>query len=105
MTAQLLLEDVREGAHTMFGGPFFFRASGSLGRLMASDPNFSWIVTTVTWLFQFHSDSEVNGCVRDLIVAAVRKEFDTETGVYDPSRVQLVRVVDKTDYLLLRWWR
>ena len=95
MTAELLLDDVRKGTHTMVAGPFFPQASGSLGRLMANDPNLSWMVTTVTCLFQFHSASEVNRCVRDLIVAAVRKESDAEVGCHDPSRVHLGRVVDK----------
>lgn len=95
MTAELLLDDVRKGTHTMVAGPFFPRASGSLGRLMANDPNLSWMVTTVTCLFQFHSAREVNRCVRDLIVAAVRKESDAEVGCHDPSRVHLGRVVDK----------
>ena len=57
MTAELLLDDVRKGTHTMVVGPFFPRASGSLGRLMANDPNLGWMVTTVTCLFQFRSQS------------------------------------------------
>lgn len=93
--AQLLLEDVWVGTRTLAAGPFFIQTSGSLGRLMANDPSLSWMVTTVTCLYQCHSTSEVNRCVRDLIIVATRQDPDAPVGVYDPSKVYLRRVVDK----------
>ncbi len=62
-------------------GPLFLQQSGSLGRLMAGDPNLSWIVSTVSCLFQHHRDDKR---VVDSLTALIMesRRADRETNEY-----------------------
>ncbi|KAH6640431.1 hypothetical protein F5144DRAFT_609434 [Chaetomium tenue] len=52
-------DKVVSGTDALPVGPLFLQQSGSLGRLMAGDPNLNWIVSTVAGLFQHHSDDRL----------------------------------------------
>ncbi|KAK4233789.1 hypothetical protein C8A03DRAFT_38481 [Achaetomium macrosporum] len=54
-----LFDQVISGTATLPVGPLFLQQSGSVGRLMACDPNLSWIVSTVASLFQHHRDDRL----------------------------------------------
>jgi hypothetical protein len=56
---QQFFDQIIRGLDTVLVGPLFLQQSGSLGRLMAGDPNLSWIVSTVACLFQHHRDDRV----------------------------------------------
>jgi hypothetical protein len=58
-SGQKFFDQIISGLDTRSVGPLFLQQSGSLGRLMAGDPNLSWIVSTVACLFQHHRDDRV----------------------------------------------
>jgi hypothetical protein len=58
-SGQKFFDQIISGLDTRPVGPLFLQQSGSLGRLMAGDPNLSWIVSTVACLFQHHRDDRV----------------------------------------------
>lgn len=100
-TAQILFEDIRSGIDASDTAPFIPRSGGSLGSLMANDPNLCWMVSTVACLFQFHEFYDVTECVKDFILASQPRGREIywddvhDCPCYHPSTVHLGRVVDK----------
>ncbi|KAL9108442.1 MAG: hypothetical protein Q9227_006776 [Pyrenula ochraceoflavens] len=105
---QNLFQEILHGIEDRPTGPLFLRQSGSLGRLMASDPNLSWLVSTVVCLFQFHRDDRrISETLTCLILqgAAPRhptgdnssEEFSSSRKypVYNPLQIQIRTVVAK----------
>ena len=84
------------GLETRPAGPLYLQQSGSLGRLMAGDPNLSWIVSTVASLFQHHRDDRlVTEKVTSFIMASNREEgtpLGADASIYT-SEHNRVRVV------------
>ncbi|KAI2463451.1 hypothetical protein F4781DRAFT_416626 [Annulohypoxylon bovei var. microspora] len=81
--------------------PLFLQQSGSLGRLMAGDPNLSWIVSTVACLFQHHRDDSL---VTEMLTAFIMKSHRSreqggsptqDTGIYNPEQTRIRAVVRK----------
>jgi hypothetical protein len=56
---QQFFDQIIRGLDTVPVKPLFLQQSGSLGRLMAGDPNLSWIVSTVACLFQHERDEQL----------------------------------------------
>ncbi|KAK4108860.1 hypothetical protein N656DRAFT_801545 [Canariomyces notabilis] len=91
------------GTDTVPVGPLFLQQSGSLGRLMAGDPNLSWIVSTVAGLFQHHRDDQlVTSKLTELIMEAYRPQEDPDARLglasemrYSPERARLRAVARK----------
>ncbi|KAI0133217.1 hypothetical protein F4776DRAFT_147237 [Hypoxylon sp. NC0597] len=81
--------------------PLFLQQSGSLGRLMAGDPNLSWIVSTVACLFQHHRDENlVTATLTALIMKChhARQQEDMpirDIGIYNPEQTRVMAVVRK----------
>ena len=83
-------------------GPLFLQHSGSLGRLMAGDPNLSWVVSTVACLFQHHRDDRV---VTEMLTAFImvshrshvqEQSFNAlDSFTYNPEQTRLRAVVRK----------
>ena len=102
---QQILLDIVRGVERKPIGPLFLEQSGSLGRLMASDPNLSWMVTTATGLFQFHRDDRFVTETVTALIASSQPDTNTTAmdgtlnlpgfSLYDPSRTQLRPVVSK----------
>jgi hypothetical protein len=99
---QQFFDQIIRGLDTVPVGPLFLRQSGSLGRLMAGDPNLSWIVSTVACLFQHHRDDRV---VTETLTAFIMdshrsrgQEQDLSTldaFIYSPEQTRVRAVVRK----------
>jgi hypothetical protein len=82
---QEFFDEVIRGLDTIPVAPLFLQQSGSLGRLMAGDPNLSWIVSTAASLFQHHRD---DGLVTDKLIAFISQSRDgRQDEVHQVSRV------------------
>lgn len=81
-------------------GHLFLRTSGSLGLLIARDPNLQWMVSTVACLFRFtNQENSVSEAVCDYILGLRTTNKDSYRPVLmlrqDPLRIQLKAVLDK----------
>lgn len=56
---------------------YFLQESVSLGRLMAGDPDLSWIVSTVACLFQHHRNDML---VTEMLLAFIMKSQPSQAG-------------------------
>ncbi|KAI1138675.1 hypothetical protein F5Y05DRAFT_46689 [Hypoxylon sp. FL0543] len=96
-----LFEDIIRGLDTQPVGPLFLQQSGSLGRLMAGDPDLSWVVSTVACLFQHHRDENlVTDTLTSLIMRFHRSRQQEcftvhDTGVYNHEQTRVRAVVKK----------
>lgn len=81
--------------------PLFTQPSNSLGRMVAADDHLCWLVSTVACLFQYHDETRVNDCVRNLLHCkySEAKGEDvhpvSQLPSYDPSRAHFRRVLRK----------
>ncbi|EWG35852.1 hypothetical protein FVEG_00053 [Fusarium verticillioides 7600] len=101
-TGQQFFDKIIQGLDTLPVRPLFLQHSGSLGRLMAGDPNLSWIVSTVACLFQHHRDDML---VTETVTACIMEshrlrgqEHDIVTRdafMYDPEHTRVRAVVRK----------
>ncbi|KAF5694910.1 hypothetical protein FDENT_805 [Fusarium denticulatum] len=101
-TGQQFFDKIIQGLDTLPVRPLFLQHSGSLGRLMAGDPNLSWIVSTVACLFQHHRDDML---VTETVTACIMEshrlrgqEHDVVTRdafMYDPEHTRVRAVVRK----------
>lgn len=73
---QQFFDQIIRGMETVPVGPLFLQESGSLGRLMAGDPNLSWIVSTVACLFQHHRDDML---VTEMVLAFIMKSQPSQS--------------------------
>jgi hypothetical protein len=96
---QQFFDQIIRGLDTVPVKPLFLQQSGSLGRLMAGDPNLSWIVSTVACLFQHQRDERL---VTEMLTAFIIKsrpspsqEHGSALSAYDPERTRLRSVVRK----------
>ncbi|KAI2621783.1 hypothetical protein GGR54DRAFT_79691 [Hypoxylon sp. NC1633] len=98
---QGFFDDIIRGLDTRPVGPLFLQQSGSLGRLMAGDPNLSWVVSTVACLFQHHRNEDF---VTDALTAFImtshrsREHGGVSAGdsfTYDPEQTRLRAVAKK----------
>ncbi|KAK8097742.1 uncharacterized protein PG998_013228 [Apiospora kogelbergensis] len=81
-------------------GHLFLRRSGSLGLLIARDPNLHWMVSTVACLFRFtNQESFVSEAICDYILGLRTANQGSFRPVIilrqDPIRIQLKSVLDK----------
>ncbi|KAI9711791.1 MAG: hypothetical protein M1820_001936 [Bogoriella megaspora] len=98
-----LLHKVVRGVESKPVGPLFLRQSGSLGRLMANDPNLSWLISTVACLFQFHRDDRyITHTLTSFVIHsdALRHSNGDRVDsmnfmVHSPEHVQITPVVAK----------
>jgi len=99
-TGQQFFDKIIHGLDTMPVGPLFLQQSGSLGRLMAGDPNLSWIVSTVGCLFQHHRDDRV---VTETLTAFIMESHRSrgqdfsavDAFMYSPEQTRVRAVVRK----------
>jgi hypothetical protein len=99
---QKFFDAIIEGIDAMPVGPLFLQQSGSLGRLMAGDPNLSWMISTVACLFQHHRDDRV---VTDILTAFILKAHQpltqgqplsaVDSFIYNTEQTRLKAVVRK----------
>ncbi|KAI0834615.1 hypothetical protein F5Y06DRAFT_278479 [Hypoxylon sp. FL0890] len=98
---QELFDEIIRGLDTQPVGPLFLKQSGSLGRLMAGDPNLSWVVSTVACLFQHHrNENLVTDTLTSLIMKCHRSRQQEslpvqDTGVYNFEQTRVRAVVKK----------
>ena len=99
---QNFFEDITRGLETVAVGPLFLRQSGSLGRLLAGDPNLCWMVSTVACLFQHHRDDRVvTEIVTALLTESLRSRGQDQAlatrdqFIYNPEHARLRVVVRK----------
>jgi hypothetical protein len=99
---QQFFDQIIHGLDAVPVGPLFLQQSGSLGRLMAGDPNLSWIVSTVACLFQHHRDDRV---VTETLTAFIMESHRSrgqeqdysalDAFTYSPDQTRLRAVVRK----------
>jgi hypothetical protein len=76
-----LFDGIIEGMENKRVGPLFLQQSGSLGRLLAGDPNLSWLVSTIACLFQFHRDEQfVSNAVTAFILFSEEAQHKAGSG-------------------------
>ena len=97
---QALFDSIIRGGDGKPVKPLFLQQSGSLGRLMAGDPQLCWLISTVACLFQFHSSSGFISATIIAFIMQARPPHDisvkhADLFIYHPSQVQLQSVVDK----------
>jgi hypothetical protein len=99
MKGQRFFNEVIRGLETIPVAPLFLQQSGSLGRLMAGDPNLSWIVSTVASLFQHHRDDSV---VTDKLIAFISQSHDFRGD--DQNQVSKIprNIIYKPEWLRVR---
>jgi hypothetical protein len=96
---QQFFDEVIRGLDTIPVAPLFLQQSGSLGRLMAGDPNLSWIVSTAASLFQHHRD---DGLVTDKLIAFISQSRDgRQDDLHQVSRVPN-SIAHKPEWLRVR---
>src|SRR5436305_6173711 len=100
--ARALFDDIIHGVESKPLGPLFLEQSGSLGRLMARDPNLSWMISTVACLFQFHRDDRYVAQTLTAFImradAARQPNNATQTTdflIYNPAQVQIRSVISR----------
>lgn len=101
-TGQQFFDQIIRGLDTVPIGPLFLQQSGSLGRLMAGDPNLSWIVSTVACLFQHHRDDKI---VTEMLTAFIMESHRSrgqeqeisrlDAFIYSPEQTRVRAVVRK----------
>lgn len=98
-SGQSLFEDILHGVESKPSGPLFLQQSGSLGRLMAIDPNLSWIVSTIACLFQFHrSEQFISQTLTTFILRARQPSGTSEItkySMYNPDQIRIKPVISK----------
>ncbi|KAJ2967511.1 hypothetical protein NQ176_g9628 [Zarea fungicola] len=99
---QQFFDEVIRGLQDAHVGPLFLQQSGSLGRLMAGDPQLSWVVSTVACLFQCHRDDRiVTEMLTSFIVESNRQNPSNgphstmDSAFYNPEQTRLRAVVRK----------
>ncbi|KAF5540178.1 hypothetical protein FPHYL_12121 [Fusarium phyllophilum] len=101
-TGQQFFDKIIQGLDTLPVRPLFLQHSGSLGRLMAGDPNLSWIVSTVACLFQHHRDDmlvteTVTACIMEShrLRGQEHNVVTRDAFMYDPEHTRVRAVVRK----------
>ena len=99
---QALFEGILRGTESKPIGPLFLQQSGSLGRLIAHDPNLSWMISTIACLFQYYRDvRHITHTVASFIVRSgtaqgTRSFADSSQHLtYSPEQIQIMPVVSK----------
>ncbi|KAI1376626.1 hypothetical protein F4677DRAFT_419081 [Hypoxylon crocopeplum] len=98
---QGFFDEIIRGLDTQPVGPLFLQQSGSLGRLMAGDPNLSWIVSTIACLFQHHRDDNlVTQTLTAYIMEAHHSLGEEATPhrdrfIYSPEQTKVTAVIRK----------
>jgi hypothetical protein len=96
---QEFFQAVNTGMRRRAVGHIFAQPSGSLGRLMASDPYLCWMISTIACLFEFHGEDFASNVLCAFIMQAHLSQGDkalTESQLaWHPLRLQLKPVIDK----------
>lgn len=90
---------VLEGSQTRAAGPIFARPHGSLGRHLAGDIHLRWVTSTISCLFEYHSEGFIADVLCSFIMqsklATDQKPLSESRLAYHPMRLQIKPVLDK----------